>query len=132
MLKKIEYLLPAAMAAVPAKLERNGSVAAGYQSAISAFGVSIMQMGLLPTFAVYMDQDSDADIDREKLLAALRHILMSPESRYSRKAQLAQLPDLFQEALALSKNANGLRELQDHTLHAAVALKLAIRTFKLD
>jgi len=132
MLKKIEYLLPAAMAAVPAKLEENGIVLSGYQSAISAFGVSVMQMGLLPTFAVYVDKGSDADISREKLLAALQHILSSAESRYSRKAQLGQMPDLLKEALAVRTNPNTLRELQEHTLQAAVALKLAIRTFKLD
>jgi hypothetical protein len=131
MLRKIEYLLPAAMNAVSATLANSsGLVESGYQSALSGFGVSIMQMGLLPTFAVYNDKGSDADIDREKLLSAIQHVLASTQSKYPRKANF-QTSSLMQEALSIHTNKPALRELKKHSLFAATALKLAIRTFKL-
>ncbi len=129
MLRKIEHLLPAAMSAVETLREEN-VIKSGYQGALSGFGSSIKQMGLLPTLAVYADQESGADISRVNLMHAIGNIIKSDQSTYSRKSTMKST--LFEEALYLSEQKNNLDELRDQTIKASVALKLAIRTFKLD
>ncbi len=128
---KIEHLLPAALDAVDQVLvEKYGRerIPAGYQGAISGFGTSLIQMGLLPTLAVYTDQDSAASIERPLLLKTLFTILKSEESRFSAKSSLpAQHDNLLRDV----SSGNYQKELKTHLMHAALALKLAIRTYKL-
>lgn len=140
MQKKIEHLLPAALNAVNQVLVKEygkNKIPKGYQGAISGFGTSLIQMGLLPTLAVYSDKDSSASIKRPLLLEALFSILTSDACKFSAKVEL---PEISFEKNQL-KNADGVleeiassnysRELKEHLMHAALALKLAIRTYKL-
>jgi CRISPR-associated protein Cmr5 len=129
MLRRIEHLLKPAMLAVETLREGN-KIKKGYQGAISGFGASVMQMGLLPTLAVYSDQGSSADIKRDKLLAALHLIVKSEESKFSKKSTLIRATDFLKEVLALTDTEK--EELQVNILQASIALKIAIRTFKLD
>lgn len=131
MLRKIEYLIPAALEAIDhvfaADIQGNG-IPSGYQSAASGFGTTIMQMGLLPTLAVYADEGADAGIDRKKLLSALKKILTHEKSRFSQKTMLRQEQSLLKDALQPNFPQ---AELKEHLLHASLAFKLAIRTYKL-
>lgn len=140
MQKKIEYLLPAALEAVDQVLVNKygrENIPAGYQSAISGFGTSLMQMGLLPTLAVYLDKDSSSKIKRPILLKALFTILASGASQFPAKGKL---PEMVLEGESV-KQADELlksiaseayqKDLKAHLLYAAQALKLAIRTYKL-
>lgn len=131
MLRKIEHLLPAALGAIDAVFSDDitkGGIPSGYQSAASGFGVTLRQMGLLPTIAVYADQGSDADIDREKLLNALLHIVKHADSRFSAKSQLGQVEGLLR---AVQQSSFPQEAFKEHLLQASVAFKLAIRTYKL-
>jgi CRISPR-associated protein (Cas_Cmr5) len=130
MLKKISDLLPHAMNAVKDKLESGGTVAKGYQGAISGLGTSILQMGILPTLAVYADADNEADIDRKKLMEAVQFIV-SKSGKYNTQKGFSPQHTLFDEALAQHKDKIKMTELKHRVIDATVALKLAIRTFKL-
>lgn len=134
MLRKIEYLIPAALSAIDEVLvkeyQSKGGIPAGYQSAASGFGTTLMQMGLMPTVAVYTDTDSNADIDRPKLLKVLLEIIIHQESRFSAKATMTSEPDKLLETI-INTNNFPREELKDKLLEASLAFKLGIRTYKL-
>lgn len=138
MLRNIEYLIPAALDAVEKKLavKYQDGIPSGYQSAVSGFGTSLMQMGLLPTLAVYTDKDSGADIKRDLLLKALLHILTHKDSNFEAEAKKRLLDDNGNVQLdpllrTVSQNTFPAEEMKVHLMQAALAFKLAIRTFKL-
>lgn len=133
MLRKIEYLIPAALEAIDQVLlsaYKEGGIPKGYQGAISGFGASLLQMGLLPTLAVYSDEDHSADIDRKKLLKVLQLILKHQDSHFSKKAKpmLGVKESMLKDALQPGFPQD---ELKQHLIQASLAFKLAIRTYKL-
>ena len=90
-----------------------------YKGYISAFGAAIIQSGLLPAVIFY--ENSDGNQDKKLLVKAIVFILTSvggytiaPDQDFSQFVRLCQDKD------TLLKNVN----------HAAVALKLALRTYK--
>ncbi len=139
MLKKIEYLLPAALDSIDKNLaghdDHKEGIPSGYQSAIAGFGTSLLQMGLLPTLAVYCDQDHQAGIRRDLFLQTLFAILLHEKSHLSEKAK----KELFENGRVNLKNllrkvdqSQVLKqELKSQLMEAALAFKLAIRTYKL-
>jgi CRISPR-associated protein Cmr5 len=131
MLRKIEYLIPAALEAIDQVLlsaYQEGGIPKGYQGAISGFGASLLQMGLLPTLAVYNDEDHSADIDRKKLLKVLQLILKHKDSHFSKKEKLGLKETMLKDALQPEFPQD---ELKKHLIQASLAFKLAIRTYKL-
>ncbi len=140
MLRKIEYLIPAALDAVDTVLAGKygrDNIPSGYQSAISGFGTSLLQMGLLPTLAVYTDNDNAAGIQRDVLLQTLFVIVLHQDSRFSAESK-RQIPTdengLLQTRTLLRTVANPnfkQDELKEHLMQAALAFKLAIRTYNL-
>lgn len=131
MLRKIAHLIPAALQAIDQVLlasEPSGRIPKGYQGAIAGFGVSLLQMGLLPTLAVYTDEDHNADINRQKLLQVLQKILMHEQCKFAGKQLLGRESSLLLDALQPGFPQAALR---DHLIQAATAFKLAIRTYKL-
>lgn len=139
MLRKIEYLIPAALDAVENVLAPKypNGIPSGYQSAISGFGTSLMQMGLLPTLAVYTDRDSEADIRRDLLLKALFHIVIHENGHFPESGKSLVPRDNHghtntdQLLRSVAHSAFPKEELKEHLMQAALAFKLAIRTFKL-
>lgn len=131
MLRKIEYLIPAALEAIDKVLlpeyKANG-IPKEYQGAISGFGSSLLQMGLLPTLAVYNDEEHGASIDRKKLLLVLQQILQHRDSHFSRKDLLGKQASLLKDALQSNFPQD---ELKEQLIQASLAFKLAIRTYKL-
>jgi len=132
MLKKIEYLIPAALQAIDTHLlpENSDSIPSGYQGALAGFGTSLLQMGLLPTLAVYLDKENDADIGRDVLLETLLAVLRHPDSRLSAGGKQMAAIDTVLRDLSGADNAQR-KEFSHHLMQAALALKLAIRTYKL-
>lgn len=140
MLRKIEYLIPAALDAVDKVLVTEygkDNIPSGYQSAISGFGTSLLQMGLLPTLAVYTDTDNSAGIQRDILLQTLFAIVLHQDSRLSEECKQKIPTDengLLQTNILLKTVAMPdykQDELKAHLMQAALAFKLAIRTFNL-
>jgi len=131
MLRKIEYLIPAALQAIDEVLVKKygkETIPSGYQSAISGFGTTIIQMGLLPTLAVYDDDEGGSQISRKALLLALTHVLKL-DDKFRHKDSLALDKSLLHQYVDKSKPER--EHLKEHLLHASLAFKLAIRTYKL-
>lgn len=134
MKKYIEKLFPSALNAIETVLQTKDGVPMPiekeYQSYISSFGASIMQMGLLPTLAVYADEDSGSKADRRKIIEVLANVIASTDSTFSQKNLITDKKKLFDFA---AKNLNAAQriELKEQLLDAAIAVKLCLRTFKL-
>lgn len=134
MLRKIEYLIPAALSAIDEVLlpeyQSKGGIPKGYQGAASGLGTTLIQMGLMPTLAVYTDKDNNADINRQLLLRVLLKIVKHEDSRFSIKMKLSGDPDKLLKTVASSKDFPKT-ELKEKLMEASLAFKLAIRTYKL-
>jgi len=131
MLKKIEYLIPKALDAIDAHLVSKYPVAipAGYQGAASGFGTTLMQMGLLPTLAVYTDKDNNADIDRQRLLKTLIAIVKNDDRFTSDRDPLNDINTLLRKASG--QPAAWRKEFTEHLLRASLVFKLTLRTYHL-
>ncbi len=112
--ENIESHIPKALEVLDIKFH-DGSISSTFVGYISAFGVSLVQIGLLPTVALH-EKEERREInelvlqilapDTNDTLSLLEYILSRPESEYATLKE----------------------ELKD----IAVALKLCMRTFKLD
>ncbi len=130
MLKKIEYLIPAALQAIDTHLVGNyqDKIPEGYQGAVAGFGSSLLQMGLLPTLAVYCDKDNKSSIDRPTFLKVLKFIITHADSRFSAKHMIDDKQLLLHSAI---QEGFPKDEFKEQLLQASLAFKLAIRTYKL-
>ena len=109
-MKRVEKLIPKALEAAK-MLEENGAINKAYNGYIATFGASIRQAGLLPTILFFSKESDNTKADRKKILQAIKHILGVQEKLYA----FAQRDPKAKEKI----------------VDAAVALKLAIRAFKL-
>lgn len=110
-MNKVEEYIPKALEAVKEKIaSKDGKVAKEYNGYISSFGASIRQAGILPTVLFFENRNAGSQEDRSKVLRAIEYILGIGEG---------QIRDV---ALKKKKDIEA----------AAVALKLALRTFKLE
>jgi len=95
----------------------DGSIPSAYNGYISSFGASVMQSGLLPTLALFENTDAKTKENKEYLTYLILRVLT--QSRDDRS--------LLHYVL---KNNEAL--LKNRIIDIAVAIKLCIRTFKLD
>jgi CRISPR-associated protein Cmr5 len=128
-MKTVEKMIPFAIKAVKkSKMEeenKKGVVNKAYKGYISSLGAGIIQSGLLPTLAMYKgNEDSDKKkANTGKLLNAIMYVIKEyyhPSERNNN--------DLFNYALEARDQEKAKQEI----LNASIALKLAIRTFKLE
>jgi len=114
--KKIEKYIPKAIEAIQKKelgILRNNKVPKEYNGYISSFGASIRQAGLLATVLFFDSKNAGSQEDRSKVLRAIELILGIENGKLKDK---------------IADKSIKKQEIQD----AAVALKLAIRTFKFE
>jgi len=106
MSREVEAYIPKALKAIKELkiADDKGEVAKQFNGYIASFGASMRQAGLLSTVLFYSNANSNAEKEREKVVKAIEQII-SPH-------------ELIQENRAKVE-------------HAAIALKLAIRTYKL-
>lgn len=133
---KINNLIPIAIDAIRVSGMANSSdaVQSEYKGYISSMGASIIQAGLLPTLAFNSNSTGKA-ADSKKLLDAIHYILEGPTAGKN---------NLITYVITTAKNQNAsfpvsVREMDVYKLgncetdigDALIALKLALRTFKL-
>lgn len=114
--KKIEKYIPKAIEAIQKKelgILRNNKVPKEYNGYISSFGASIRQAGLLATVLFFDSKNAGSQEDRSKVLRTIEFILGIENGKLKDK---------------IADKSIKKQEIQD----AAVALKLAIRTFKFE
>jgi hypothetical protein len=132
MLRKIENLIPAALDAVDSVLKTAypGGIPKGYQGAVSGLGTTLNQMGLLPTLAVYADQDSGAEISRQLLIQTLVTVIKNSAPK---DADKQNLPIGGIGLLLHMKDKPKVQQsdFKADLIQAAIAFKLAIRTHPL-
>ena len=108
MRKRIEEYIPKALKAITdLKIADNGEVPKQFNGYISSFGASIRQAGLLATVLFYGEKGG-AEEDRQNVVKAIEKII----------------------AKDIQQNIKD-KKLKSEVEDAAVALKLAIRTYKL-
>jgi CRISPR-associated protein Cmr5 len=115
--KRIEKLIPEVMKVLHQEFPE-GVIPSAYNGYISSFGASIMQSGLLPTLALFEKKDAPTKEDKSKLTSIIAKVL-------DVKGNITLL-----EWVLNSKEDQ--KYLKEQILDISVAIKLSIRTFKLD
>ena len=120
-MKKLDSLIPLAIDAANNNLAKNGRIPKEYNGYISSFGASA-RSGLKPAVAFFENKNADSVQDKTKLMKAVLEIIC-------KYRQIHPEPGTLMEYV-LSSGTGGF--LKKDVMDAATALKLAIRTFKLD
>lgn len=116
------------------RMSEDGKKVAGeFRGYISSFGASLVQAGLLPTLAFYADKQAKSAKHRWRILIVLYHLIKDKERWQGRFSQGSAEKKLLNLALDLQekKEHDNLRHLQKDVKNAAIALKLALRTYEL-
>lgn len=123
--KKVGKYIPEALIAIDVcGLAHEGCVAKEYKAYISSFGASIIQSGLLPAVAFFENRVSGAQQDRSKLMKALLYIIAEDKRKEIKSGNSEHLLDY------IIARQDKISELKEEIMTAAIALKLALRTFK--
>jgi len=120
-MKKLDTLIPLAIDAANNNLAKNGSIPKEYNGYISSFGASA-RAGLKPAVAFFENKNADSVQDKTQLMKAVLEIICKYRQIQTEPATLMEY--------VLSSETGGF--LKKDVMDAATALKLAIRTFKLD
>ncbi len=126
-MKKIQKLIPTAIIACKRILldnERKTAIDSEFNGYISSFGASIISAGLLPS-VIFYSQKGDSGTDRHKLISCIELIL---QSHGQLNIGLLEKVENLYSADNLHNTAE-ISRLTENISDAAVALKLAIRTF---
>lgn len=109
--RAVEAYIPKAIEAIEGLkiVNENGEVAKQFNGYIASFGASVRQAGLLATVLFYSNANSNAEKEREKVILAIE--------------QMIGYPIIHNNSVDKSTRAQ--------VENAAIALKLAIRTYKL-
>jgi CRISPR-associated protein Cmr5 len=125
-MRAVEKLIPAAIASVKDNLAEYETVNKTYKGYISAFGAGIIQSGLLPTLAMYKEGSENKKAETGRLLQAIYTVV---QSKYNPKPAD---DNLFDYALRIITDEPNKRQMViNEIINASIAVKLAIRTFKL-
>jgi len=103
------------------QIAENGAYKSQYNGYIASFGAAIIQSGLLPAVIFFENADANSEENKTKVIKALVYVL---KEHY----KLGISTKTFGEYL-LQEDHNTPRILEQVN-QAAVALKLALRTFK--
>ena len=115
--KNIEKYIPKAIEVLNNTF-KNGTIPSSYNGYISSFGASVIQSGLLPTIALFENQNANTQEKKELLTNLILQILDNTKTEND---------TLLEYVLQ-----NGKDSLKQQILDISIAIKLSIRTFKLD
>lgn len=130
MKKTLQALIPTARQAIKdIGIPKNGDqVPSIFNGYISSFGASIVQAGLLPTVIFFENESSGADDDRGKICKAI-YLLLERENNPTLSVSNLKKPHFHQHLLEKDRFQDP--QLLKKVTNYAVALKIALRTFKL-
>jgi len=136
MKEKLRKLIPKAIEAIKAKEIYNPNkqeVPNEFKGYISSFGASVIQSGLLPTTVFF--ESADEGTERNKVCKAIRLLMSNDKEQYKFKDSLPPNDSLRDFLIENEKKANENRIRESQLLkdisQYAVALKIALRTFKI-
>jgi CRISPR-associated protein Cmr5 len=116
--KNIEKHIPSAMNVLK-EMYSSGKIPSSYNGYISSFGASIIQSGLLPTLALFENNDASTRENKQKLTELILKILDNTSNE----------DNLLSYVLEHESDINRLKQ---QILDISIALKLSIRTFELE
>ncbi len=116
--KNIEKYIPQAIAVLERTFD-DGVIPSAYNGYISSFGASIMQSGLLPTLALFENTAASTRENKEYLSYIIMQILTQSSDDRS----------LLRYVINSNEDETALKR---KILDISIAIKLSIRTFKLD
>ncbi len=120
-MNRVEKLIPIAIEAAREKLaNENGVIKKVYNGYISAFGATVIQAGVLPAVANLVKNTDNTEGNRKLIADALFYILKN--KWYTDEKDLMSTSIKYRESATFKKRL----------LDATTALKLAVRTFKLE
>jgi CRISPR-associated protein Cmr5 len=102
----------------------NGTVSNEYRGYIASFGASISQSGLVPSVAFFENKNANSQKDRPKVMKAILLMINDKKDDYE------TLLDYLLDKQTDSKNK--LVDIQRKIIKSAIALKLAMNTFKVE
>ena len=118
--RNVEGYIPRALEVLAEHYPKK-TIPSAYNGYISSFGASIVQSGLLPTLALF-ENENNQDKTKEDKSVLTKNILKILDRSY---------PD--NSLLRYAIHFNGNRELlKQNIIDISIALKLTIRTFKLE
>ena len=144
---KISSLIPKARVAIKKYMVNNDNkVSSEFKGYISSFGASVIQSGLLPSLSFYTDVskvkgEATPGQKRNKMLKALLYIISDigndPLLFYvmEEACDIANRDNVRMASRSIpysAFNKDKLDLLEDEIMDAAIALKLALRTFIID
>ncbi|MEM4260566.1 MAG: type III-B CRISPR module-associated protein Cmr5 [Candidatus Woesearchaeota archaeon] len=125
MKKQIEEMIPRAIdVANKIIANKDGKISNQFNGYISSFGAAVITSGLIPAVAFFTAEKSRAEEEREKIPIALYYIAL----KKSEQPNCDNSKILLNELL---KNKSNIESFKNKIIDASIALKLAIRTFKL-
>ncbi|WP_027340251.1 type III-B CRISPR module-associated protein Cmr5 [Halonatronum saccharophilum] len=128
--KRIENYIPKAIEVIEKEF-KGESIPKVYKSYISSFGASIVQSGLKPTLAFYEKDDNVSQGDKGS-----KHDKGPKHDRSRLSRMILKLIDdsegsLLRYVIEEEEQGKDGRSLREKIKDAAIAIKLALRTFKL-
>ena len=119
--KRIERYIPKAIEVLDREFY-DGIIPSAYNGYISSFGASVMQSGLLPTLALFENTNASTKENKEYLSHLIVNILRDNRDDVS----------LLREVLDREGRGESRSHLKEQILDISIAIKLSIRTFKLN
>jgi CRISPR-associated protein Cmr5 len=124
---KINKMLQKADAALTGdcKIVKDGTVSDGYDSAIAAFGPTVVMSGLMPALAFYSAESKEGKTksDKRKVIDA---ISLTLSEKYGKGHNA-----LLKHCLANNSSKVIMDKLTEDIVNASVALKIMVRTYKI-
>lgn len=122
----IDALLKVADEALKKEIVKKGIVDDGYDSAIAAFGPTVVLSGLMPTLAFYC-----AEKKHEKSKTDKRKVINAIALTLQLKYGWTDHNQLFGHCLNNQSNSLAIEKLTIDIVDASVALKMMVRTYKI-
>lgn len=103
---------------------KNGSINKSYNGQIAAFSVSVAMSGLKPALALYMNGSSSSDVDKTKIIDLLA-------AMYGKEHGENLNGKTFYDNVIKEMDNKKIEQYRESIIEYAIALKLAVRTYKL-
>ena len=130
-MKQIDKYIAPAIELIDSQLKDKGKVAKEYKGDISSFGTAILQSGLKAAVVLFSDGTSDAGKRRTKMVNILYELLHKEDEKAYKKYDKPTLDKYNGSHFLAHVLSDENPRTKQEAMNAAIAFKLALRTFSL-